>query len=71
MSIIGNIPDTTRKAVIANTRDHVDTLEQMDDELADSALLLVSGGLYRRDVFVDVCYDDQGQVVDMTYIEMG
>jgi hypothetical protein len=71
MSSIGNMATDRPRAIIANIRDHTDDPRQVDDELADDALQLVGGGLYRREVYVDVCYDDDGQVVDVTYIDIG
>lgn len=70
MSIIGNRTATSHKAVIANTRDHIENLEQVDDDLTEDTLRLVGGGMIRREVYVDFCYDDDGQVVDVTYIDI-
>lgn len=71
MSIIGNMATTNCKATIANIRDHIGDSRQLDDDLTDDTLRLVGGGLYRREVYVDFCYDDDGQVADVTYIDIG
>ena len=70
MSIIGNMATNSLRAIIANSRNQGDDPGYMDDELADEALQLVGGGLSRREVYVDFCYDDQGEVVDFTYIDI-
>lgn len=70
MSIIGNMATITPGAIIANIRDESDDTQYLDDELADDTLQLVGGGIYRREIYVDVCYDDQGEVVDFTYIDI-
>lgn len=48
----------------------LDDLEALGEELPDSTLVVASGGMLPPKVILDFCYDDQGEVVDFTYIDI-
>ena len=48
----------------------LENLEESAESLPEDLLNLVAGGTLRTRILVDFCYDEHGNVVDVSYIDL-